>query len=56
MKMLIGALVSGGVADILEKAGLSGIWPGVIEDAARILMVIIGFFIVKLIIKIILAP
>ena len=54
MKMTIGTLVSNGVANMLEKAGLSGIWPGIIDYATRILLVVIGFFIVKLIIKIML--
>jgi len=54
MIMLIGNSLNGGVVDILEKAGMSGIWPGIIDYAARILMVIVGFFIVKLIIHLIL--
>lgn len=54
MKLLLGTVISNGVSGILEEAGLSGIWPGIIDYAARILLVIIGFFVVKLIIKILL--
>lgn len=51
MKLLLGTMVGNGISGLVEKAGLSGIWPGIVDYAARILLVIIGFFIVKLIIK-----
>ena len=54
MNMMFGLAAGAGITDLLENAGLSGIWPGIIDYAARIVLVIIGFFIFKLIIKLIL--
>ncbi|MDX1358620.1 MAG: hypothetical protein R3232_07310 [Clostridia bacterium] len=54
MNMLLGVLAGSGITDLLESAGLDGIWPAILDYAARIVLVIIGFFIFKLIIKMIL--
>jgi small conductance mechanosensitive channel len=54
MNMLLGVLAGSGISGLLESAGLDGIWPVVIDYAARIVLVIIGFFVFKLIIKLML--
>lgn len=54
MKILFGLAAAEGIAGVLEDAGLTGVWPAVIDYAARIVLVVIGFFIFKLIIRAIL--
>jgi len=54
MNILIGVLAGSGITGLLEAAGVSGVWSGILDYAARIIFVIIGFFIFKLIIMLIL--
>jgi len=54
MKFLIGLAASNGITNLLESAGLTGVWPAIIDYTARVVLVILGFFIFKLIIKLIL--
>ncbi len=51
MHIMVAATVSGGITSMLQSAGLSEVWSLVIDYAARVLLVIAGFFICKLIIK-----
>lgn len=53
MNIMVAATGSGGITSLLQSAGLSGVWPSVIDYAARVLLIIVGFFICKLIIKLI---
>lgn len=51
MNLIAGTSVSSGITGILEDAGLTGVWPEVIDYAVRVVLVIVGFFIFKLIIN-----